>query len=373
MQFLVRENRRLNLTETERPRILTAAEKFLSTPTVHIPDDVALMSEGGPHDYYSNGDYWWRNPDTQDGLPYIRRDGESNPMAFHQHRRTLRAMRTAVATLAAAYDLTQNEVYSAKAVRFLKEFFLDAETRMNPHLRYAQALPGICSGRGIGIIDTLHLVEVPVAIDALRQSPTLTPDILAGLKAWFADYLEWMTTHPYGIDEMNEVNNHGVAWTLQVALFAMLTGNREKISFCRQRYKEVLLPEQMAQDGGFTAELARTKPYGYSIFQLDNVATLCHVLSTPEENLWEFELADGRGVRKGIEFLFPYLEDKSKWCYPPDVQHFEAWPVRQSALLFAGLAYNEEKYLQLWKKLDPDPVDPEVRRNMATRQPLLWV
>ena len=129
----------------------------------------------------------------------------------------------------------------------------------------------------------------------------------------------------------------------------------------------------MAPDGSFPLELARTKPYGYSIFQLDNVTTLCQVLSTESDNLWEFSLADGRGVRRGVEFLYPFLADKSKWPHKPDVQAWEGWPARQPCLLFAGLAYGKPEYLELWKKLPADPTDEEVRRNIAITQPLLWL
>ncbi|WP_256865304.1 alginate lyase family protein [Paenibacillus sp. 32352] len=353
--------------------ILHHAEASLQAATIHITDSIARMSEGGIHDFYSNGDYWWPNPDTADGLPYIRRDGESNPNNFDSHRLGLRSMRTHTANLAAAYALTGNEAFAEKAVQFVKEFFLDEATLMNPHLLYAQAIPGICAGRGIGIIDTLHLIDIPFAVEALKGSQAMTEEIYRGLKQWFSDYLQWMSTHPNGIEEMNADNNHSVCWFVQAAAFAWFTGNEEMLAFCRQRYKEKLLPEQMAEDGSFPRELARTKPYGYAIFVLDNMVTLCHILSTPEDNLWSFELQDGRGIRKGLSYLFPYLQDKSRWPYAPDVEHFEGWPAKVSSLLFAGLALGEEDYIQLWKELDPDPTDTEVRRNIAVRQPILWL
>jgi hypothetical protein len=349
------------------------ADASLNANPVHITDAIATKSEGGIHDYYSNGDYWWPNPETTDGLPYIHRDGESNPGNFDCHRLLLRSMRTHVSHLAAAYVVTGKEIYAEKAVRFLREFFLDEGTKMNPHLLYAQAIPGICAGRGIGIIDTLHLIDVPAAIEALKPSSAMTDDIYQGLKQWFADYLMWMSTHENGIKEMNADNNHGVCWFVQAAAFAWFTGNEDMQRFCRQRYKESLLPDQMAQDGSFPRELARTKPYGYAIFVLDNMITLCHILSTPEDNLWTYELPDGRGIRKGLSYLFPYMKDKSSWPYPPDVEHFDGWPAKVPSLLFAGLALDVPDYIKLWDTLDPDPTDMEVRRNIAIRQPILWL
>ncbi|HEY5560699.1 MAG TPA: alginate lyase family protein [Clostridiaceae bacterium] len=353
--------------------IINKAKVSLNEKPRHITDAFSKLSEGGLHDFYSNGDYWWPNSDTLDGLPYVCRDGQSNPNAFFEHRVILRKLRTNVANLSAGYLVTGNEDYAEKAVLMLKEFFIDEVTKMNPNLLYTQAIPGVCSGRGIGIIDTLHLIEIPVAIQTLSKSPFLTEKVLFGLKQWFSEYLKWMTTHEFGIKEMNEYNNHGVTWNVQAAVFARFTENTHIQDLCRERYKKILLPNQMALNGSFPAELKRTKPYSYSIFVLDNMVTICHVLSKPEDNLWEFQLEDGRSIRKGIEFLYPYLEDKSKWPFRQDVEHFEAWPVAVSSLLFAGYGLSEGKYIKLWKRLEKHPIDDEVRRNIAIRQPALWL
>lgn len=129
----------------------------------------------------------------------------------------------------------------------------------------------------------------------------------------------------------------------------------------------------MAADGSFPAELGRTKPYGYSIFQLDNMATLCQVLTRPADDLWSFEMPDGRGIRKAVGYLYPFLADKSKWPHKHDVQSWDGWPARQASLVFDGLAIGEKPYLDLWQKLPADPTDPEVQRNIAITQPLLWI
>jgi beta-galactosidase len=363
----------LDIALIDQARIMRLANEALNTAPIALTQYKARYSEGGPHDFYSNGDYWWPDPDKEDGLPYIQRDGQSNPDNFSEHRLALRRMRNAVASLAAAYVITDENRYADKAVSLLKAFFLDADTRMNPSLLYAQAIPGRVSGRGIGIIDTLHLVEIPLAILAMDRAPAMTPEIRAGLDQWFCDYADWMTTHEYGLAEMNAKNNHSVAFMLQLASYALLTGDQEKLALCRTRYKEVFVPYQMALDGSFPLELQRTKPYGYCIFQLDNMVSLCQLLSTVKDNLWTFTLPDGRCIEKAVAYLYPYLKDKALWPLPPDVQFWGEWPVRQPALLFAGLAENDTKYLDLWQQLDPNPQNLEVRRNMAVTQPLLWI
>ncbi|WP_199616360.1 alginate lyase family protein [Paenibacillus alkalitolerans] len=144
--------------------IIVKANRSLNAPLMSITDHPAKRSAGGKHDYYSNGDYWWPNPDTPDDLPFVRRDGESYPGAFSAHRKALRSMRSHVANLTAGYALTGQRTYAEKAAALLRTFFLDESTRMNPHLLYAQAIPGVCMGRGIGIIDTLHLIDVPASV-----------------------------------------------------------------------------------------------------------------------------------------------------------------------------------------------------------------
>jgi hypothetical protein len=363
----------IDLVKTDRGRTLKAANAALKMNPVAITAFRAKLSEGGPNDFYSNGDYWWPDPSKSNGLPYIQRDGETNPDNFTQHRLAIRDLRDAVAALAAGYKIAGDVRYAHKAAELLRLFFLDEKTRMNPNLQYAQAVPGRSSGRGTGIIDTLQLIEVPRAVEAMEKSPAFTPELVSGLKKWFAHYAEWMLTSKNGKEEAAAKNNHAVAFWLQVACFAHFTGDTAKLAECRRQFKEVFVPNQMAADGSFPAELKRTKPYAYSIFQLDNMAALCQVLSTPQDDLWKFELPDGRGIRKAVAYLYPYLAEKPKWPLKPDVQAWDGWPARQPSLLFAGLAFDERPYLDLWKRLPPDPTDAEVRRNIPITQPILWV
>lgn len=362
----------VDVAAIDRARIVHVADAALVLPPITITQFRAKLSDGGPNDFYSNGDYWWPNPNTTNGLPYVQRDGQTNPENFIEHRKCIAKLRDAVAALGAAYKLTREDRYASKAAQLLRVFFLDPDTRMNPDLKYAQAIPGVSPGRGIGIIDTLHLIEIPMALLAMEKSTAFPAEARAALTKWFNNYAEWMTTSKNGNDEANAGNNHAVAYWLQIAAFSRLTGDESKLAECRHRYKEVFVAKQMAENGSFPAELKRTKPYGYSIFQLDNMATLCQLLSTPNDDLWKFELPDGRGIRKAVAFMYPYLADKSTWSHKPDVQAWEGWPAREPSLLFAGLLLREQKYLDLWKRLPADPADPEVRRNIAITQPLLW-
>jgi hypothetical protein len=361
-----------DLTIIERARVLRAADRYLREAPVTITASSSPRSAGGPHDYFSEGDYWWPDPDNPAG-PYIQRDGMSNPGNFNDHRLALIGLSLRVPALTAAWMVTRDRRYASHAVRHLHAWFLDTATRMNPHLRYAQAIKGRVTGRGTGIIDTLHLVEVARAISVLEGANVMSRQERADVKEWFAKYLTWMTTHEYGVQERDTKNNHATCWVMQVAEFARLTDNDRLTSFCRTRYKTVLLPDQMAPDGSFPLEIARTKPYGYSLFNLDAMAMICEILATPQDNLWAFQLHDERGMAKAMEFMFPYMADKARWPYKPDVMYFDQWPVRQPSLLFAGLALQRAEYLDLWRRLDADPTVDEVIRNFVVRQPLVWM
>jgi beta-galactosidase len=363
----------LDLVAHDRERILRAADAALTMTPPALTTARPPHPFGGPNDFHSSGDYWWPDPTKPDGLPYVRRDGETNPDNFIAHRAALARLRDAVAALAAARLVTGNDRYAAKADELLRVFFLDPATRMNPHLAYAQGVPGVSPGRAVGIIDGLHLIEVARAVKVLAQEQALPPTTVTGLTDWFADLCDWMVTSENGRQEAAAKNNHAVAYFVQLAAFADLTGDEAILAECRRQFREVFLPEQMATDGSFPRELARTKPYGYSIFQLDQLATLCQILSTDRDDLWRFELADGRGIRRAVTWLRPALADKTAWPLPPDVEHWDGWPARQPHLLFAALACGDAESLAIWQRLPADPGDPEVRRNIPITQPLLWV
>jgi hypothetical protein len=160
---------------------------------------------------------------------------------------------------------------------------------------------------------------------------------------------------------------------MQVAEFARYTRRSDLTAFCRDRFTTVIVPGQVAPDGSFPEELRRTKPYGYSLFNLDAMSAVCQVLSSGADNLWRFETPDGRGIAKALSFLVPFIENKRDWKYPPDVMYFDEWPVRHCLLLFGGLALDRQEYVTLWRRLNPDPTVDEVIRNYFIRQPLLWV
>jgi hypothetical protein len=361
-----------NLDETEKTRVLKSAEIYLNVEPITVTSSFCNRSAGSIHDFYSEGDYWWPDPQNPEE-PYIRKDGLTNSDNFNNHREALIRFSQISGALGSAYILTKDKKYADKLVLHLQAWFINEDTKMNPNLLYAQAIKGVATGRGIGIIDTIHLIEVAKAVQAIEVSKSLSSADLTAIKLWFSSYLNWLTTHEYGIAERDNGNNHSVCWTMQVAAFADLTNDNVTMDFCRNFYKTTLLPNQMAKDGSFPLELKRTKPYGYSLFNLDAMASICQILSTKEDNLFTYTTKDGQNLALGLQFMFPYIAEKSSWRYQKDVMYWEEWPVRQSSLLFGGIALHNKNYTNLWKSLNADFTNPEVIRNMPVRYPILWV
>ena len=360
------------VAKVDRERILRAANQYLTEAPVTVTASHSDRSAGGLHDYFSQGDYWWADPKNPGG-PWIRRDGYTNPDNFNAHREALIGLGVKAPALIAAWRLTKDKRYSAHFLKHLRAWFVDPATKMNPNLEYAQAIMGVSTGRGTGIIDTLQWTDLARGLRLMEATGGLSAAEIAPIKEWFATYVDWMATSKNGVEEELAKNNHGACWVLQVAEFAQFTKREDLVALCRDRYKKNLIPDQVAKDGSLPLELARTKPYSYSLFDGDVLTGICQSLSTAKDNLWTFKGPKGAGVAEVMAFQYPFMADKSKWPYPRDVEFFDDFPSRRPSLLFAGEALGHPEYVAVWKKLDANPTVAEVIRNLPIRQPLLWV
>ena len=350
--------------------IVKEADSYLTKKPVTVTAAICKRSAGTSQDFYSEGDYWWPDSINPNG-PYIRKDGQTNPENFVAHRLAMRNLSRWVASLTAAYKITKDPKYANKALDHLNAWFINTDTKMNPHLLYAQAIKGRVTGRGIGIIDTIHLIEVTKSIQILQQLGYLKTEDFQGFKNWFDEYVTWLTTHPYGLKEKDHGNNHSTWWAAQVAAFAALAERPEIIADCRDQFKK-LLTAQMDEKGGFPDELERTKPYNYSLFNIEGYVALAEIASIPSDNLWNYKTKNGT-LEKAIDFMLPGIQDKSKWTFPKDVQHFDELPIQSASLILAGLAYNNTEYLETWKTLPQKRQSKEIDRNFPLRQMNLWV
>jgi len=356
----------------EREWVLPWADRLLSESPVTITSFPASRSAGDLNDFYSEGPYWWPDPDNPDG-PFIRKDGLRYPGMFKEHNNALSRFSWIVSIQTSAYLLTGDEKYAVAAMSHLKAWFINPATMMNPNMTYSQAIKGICTGRGIGIIDAVPLIEVAQAVHYLGNSPYVSDKDIYLVKQWFDSLLKWLTTHRYGIDEMNARNNHGSWWHAQAAAYAKLTGNMEIMNLCKERLFDVLIPNQMADDGSFPEELARTRPYGYSLYNLDALSMLAWILSDKNYDIWFKTLQNGKGITRGIGFIMPYIKDKSKWSYGKDITGWENQPERRTFMLLASVAECNTEWLDIWEKLGKKINYADTSRTNTPRTPILWL
>jgi hypothetical protein len=235
---------------------------------VSVMDKTISPPSGNKHDYMSQAPYFWYDSSKPNGLPYMRRDGQRNPEIYKITDRTyLGNLDNATRTLALAYYITGDEKYAAKASTLLQHWFLDEDSKMNPHLEYGQGIPGINTGRGIGIIETVSLTGIVDAIGLLPESKSWTLNDQKGLQDWFAKYLDWLLNSKYGKDEAAAKNNHGTWYNVQVVDFALFTGDNQKAKELAEDAKK-RIDNQIAGDGKMQLELDRTNGLGYSSMNL---------------------------------------------------------------------------------------------------------
>ncbi len=276
--------------------------------------------------------------------------------------------------LGAAYSMTNDQEYAEALIEHCKAWFVNEETVINPHLSYAQAIKGKVSGRGIGIIDTIHLIEVALAIRACKSSISWPSDDYNKIITWFENYINWLTTDDFGIQEMLNGNNHSTTWALQVAAYSYLVENDSLTNAMDSLYKNYLLPTQMAPNGSFPLELKRTKPFAYSLFNLDAMASLCQILKlSGKEGLFEYKGSDKQSMSIAASWMYPMLEDKTSWAYVQDTQYWEALPWKSAGMLFIGLEYDIDAYTALWNTANTKSEIYEIRRNTYVRNPVLWL
>jgi hypothetical protein len=300
--------------KTNFDALLDAARAALDAPTLSVMQKQRTPSSGDKHDYMSMAPYFWPNPATANGLPFINRDGEMYPESRKDHD-GLRLQQTIARAhaLALAWYLTGDARYAEGAAKHLRVFFLDSATRMNPNLNFAQAVLGVTEGRSFGIIDTRHMPDLVDAVRLLENAPGWTRRDMDGMTVWCRAYLTWLLTSKNGMEEGAATNNHGVFYDEQVAALALFIGDTALARKTVGESGRNRIASQIDADGKQKRELDRTRPLHYSLFNLDAFTMLAELGRHVGVDLWHYTSPAGGSIEKALLFIAPYADSTVKF------------------------------------------------------------
>ncbi len=297
--------------------LIKDADKAMTAGPWSVVDKTKTPPSGDPHDYMSIAPYFWPDPAKADGLPYINRDGEVNPEratpAYDRVR--LGDMASAVQTLSLAYYFSGDRKYADRAAVILRAWFLDPATRMNPNLNFAQGIPGKTPGRSFGIIDTAELLPVVDSIILLQPSGALSAAQTAGLRKWFGDLSDWFETSDAGRAEYAAKNNHAIWFDLQYSDYALFSGKTNQAFGMIVPFAQARMATQFAADGSLPQELARTRSFHYSTWTMQAVYDMARLGECVGIDLWSYQSADGKSLRKNTDFLARYAGHEDQWTW----------------------------------------------------------
>lgn len=333
-------------------KLLRDAEKALALSPVSVMDKPMRPPSGDKHDYYSIGPYWWPNPATANGLPYIRRDGEVNPDRAHDDAPKRSQMENSVITLALAYFFSDDERYARQASRFLRVWFLDKATGMNPHLAYSQSVPGVNSSRGVGIIEARMFTRLLDAVGLLARSSSWSGVEQSAFAAWLQAYVQWLRTSQPGLAEAAAPNNHGTWYDVQVAAIALFLEEHAMAQQVLTVSAPRRLQSQIAVDGSQPRELTRTRSFSYSMLNLTAMMDLADLARHVQVDLWHLRDDNGVYIQRAVDYLIANTVDQP-WSHTQitTTKPTDLLPLLQRA----ALVYPAERYTRAIKQLStPD-------------------
>lgn len=314
-------------------QLLKDADKALGEGPFSVMEKKNLPPSGDKHDYMSLAPYFWPDPAKADGLPYIRKDGQTNPeVKDYKDKEYLPKLCEMVSTLGLAYYFSGHEKYAAHAAKLLTTWFLDPSTRMNPNLNFAQAIKGQNDGRGAGLIDTRHFIKMIDGIGLIASSKSWTVENQRSMQQWCVQFLSWMQTSRNGLSEMKAENNHGTWYDAQRLSLALYI---DSISLAKKIVSNALgrLDYQMNADGKFPKEMERTTALHYNNFDLEAFFLIAAMAEKLNVDVWHYVSPSGKTLQKGFEFMYPYLSRQKEWTGQQikDFDFEEAYPILMAA------------------------------------------
>lgn len=312
--------------------IAKRASEALERGSYSVLQKTTVAPSGDPRDYWHPAPFWWPNPDTEDGLPYIRRDGFRapgtslfEPGSEQYDRSALQRLFDDTTLLALAWRLFGEEKYAAHAARLIKTWFLDEPTRMSPHMNYAQVRRGHDRDRGAysGLIEAKDFYYFLDAVRLVVESGALGPDEIDGFRNWLKQYFAWMKDSKQGLACSARLGNQGTMFDLQSASIAVFLGDAEYLRQVFLRAK-VRMQGQLTSLGSQPHELGRVDSWHYCCFNLAGWTSLARIAESVGVDLWRFSCPDGRGLGLAIDWLLKNAPgDPEQHTERFDLRHLE--------------------------------------------------
>ena len=330
------------------------ANKYLTAKAESVTDKKQVPASGDKHDYMSLAPYYWPDPSNPSG-PYIRKDGQKSPeINDYSDHKAIDNTTKAVKYLCLAYYFTNDEAYAKKASELVHVFFLDAATKMNPNMKFAQAIKGVNDGRGTGILDSRAFVDVVSYIGLIDGSKAWTNTDKDALKAWFSEYYDWLSNSKNGIDERNAKNNHGIWFDTQMLGIGLYLGKEDAV---KEYLKSTIarVDVQQETDGRQPLELVRTAALSYSTFCLDAWFTAATLAENVGVDIWNYKTKDGKGIKTAFDWLLPYAMGDKAWTYP-QIHDYKKGDFL-ALLIKTSNHYNDNIYITSIDKLQTEKED----------------
>lgn len=306
------------------------------------------------NDYVSVSPYKWPNPDTPDGYPYISKDGQVNPESRTKYtdKQKIDNISDYVKKLGLAYFYTGDYKYPERVEQLIKAFFLDPETKMNPHLRFGQSTPtpNTPSGSTNGFIETTPFVSMLEGFNLAAESGVISKDVVDGLYDWMSEYLNWCDTSDLGTRlRENGTQNHVTHFDRQTTAYRLFLALKDDSYLERakdyiEKYTPKRLKSQIRSDGSQPEELRRTKSWNYTNMNMQAFFQTALMAERIGVDLWNYEYNGQVYIKSMIDWFLPYLAKEKEWTW----KQIQKEPVTkiQYCLQMAAKKYNDEKYLR---------------------------
>lgn len=339
---------RLDILHTERAdfktgkelplinQLIKDADEALTRGPYSVIDKKSLPPSGQLNDYWHPAPYWWPNPKKNNGLPYIHRDGKRVPgtrlyeleSELYDRSRLQRVFDDSI-MLALAWYFTNEIKYAEHGARILERFFITPETRMSPHLKYAQVKMGRNNNQGssTGIIEMKDMYYYLDAVRLFKIAGVITEVTINDFKEWLATYVKWLVQSSQGKRERISANNHGTYYDLQIAAIADFLNDHSLL------YETIIraqsrIAQQFSAFGSQPQELKRQTTAHYCCFNLQGWINLAKIASRWGTDFWSYEASNGASLIKGAQWLLSH--------------HGTDWPYKQID------KFDAERYSQIW-------------------------